>query len=100
MCQSGGVSGVVEQVRNILRIHSSLDNLKSQSLFVGVQELAVAGTALTEWPVVVSSYKFPRHVLTNEVCTARCGAFFVLASNSTTVWLCLVKSVSFISICG
>ena len=32
-------------------------------------------------------------VLTNEVCTAWSDAFFVLASNGTTVWLCLVKSV-------
>ena len=39
-------------------------------------------------------------VLTNEVCTALSEAFFVLASNGTTVWLCLVKSVSFISLGG
>ena len=34
-------------------------------------------------------------VLTNEVCTAWSEAFFVLASNGSTVWLCLVKIVSF-----
>ena len=39
-------------------------------------------------------------VLTNEVCTAWRDAFFVLASNGTTVWLCLVKSVSFIPVGG
>ena len=39
-------------------------------------------------------------VLTNEVCTAWSDAFFVLASNGTTVWSCLVKSVSFISLGG
>ena len=36
-------------------------------------------------------------VLTNEVCTAWSDAFFVFASNGSAVWLCLVKSVSFIS---
>ena len=30
-------------------------------------------------------------VLTNEVCTAWSDAFFMFASNSSTVWLCLVK---------
>ena len=35
-------------------------------------------------------------VLKNEVCTAWNDAFFVLASNGTTDWLCLVKGVSFI----
>ena len=39
-------------------------------------------------------------VLTNEVCTAWSDAFFVLASNGTTVWLGLVKSVSYISLSG
>ena len=39
-------------------------------------------------------------VLTNEVCTAWSDAFFVFASNGSTVWLCLVKSVSFISLGG
>ena len=39
-------------------------------------------------------------VLTNEVCTAWSDSFLVLASNGTTVWLCLVKSVSFISLGG
>ena len=39
-------------------------------------------------------------VLTNEGCTAWSDAFFVLAINGTTVWLCLVKSVSFISLGG
>ena len=39
-------------------------------------------------------------VLTNEVCTAWSDSFLVLASNGNTVWLCLVKSVSFISISG
>ena len=37
-------------------------------------------------------------VLTNEVCTAWSAYFLVLASNGTTFWLCLVKSVSFISL--
>ena len=39
-------------------------------------------------------------VLTNEVCTAWSDAFFMLASNGTTVWLCIVNSVSFISMGG
>ena len=30
-------------------------------------------------------------LLTNEVCTAWSDAFFVLVSNGTTVWLCLVN---------
>ena len=38
--------------------------------------------------------------MTNEVCTAWSDAFFVFASNDSTVWLCLVKSVSFISLGG
>ena len=38
-------------------------------------------------------------VLTNEVCTAWSNALFVLASNGTTVWLCIVKvSASFPSV--
>ena len=36
-------------------------------------------------------------VLTNEVCTAWSDAFFVFASNGSTVWLCLV-SPSFLSV--
>ena len=70
---------------------------------------------MTEWPVVVSSDRFPRHllqfntllsvmlsiaVLTNEVCDCCSDAFFVFASNGSRVWLCLVKSVSFISLGG
>ena len=39
-------------------------------------------------------------VLTNEGCTAWSDAFFVLSSNGNIVWLCLVKSVSFISFGG
>ena len=34
-------------------------------------------------------------VLRNEVCIAWSDSFLVLASNGNTVWLCLVKSVSF-----
>ena len=39
-------------------------------------------------------------VLTNGVCIAWSFYFLVLASNGNIVWLCLVKSVSFISIGG
>ena len=37
-------------------------------------------------------------VLTNEVCIAWSDSFLVVASNGNTVWLFLVKSVSFISL--
>ena len=39
-------------------------------------------------------------VLTNEVCIAWSDTFLVFASNGNTVWLCLVISVSFISLGG
>ena len=60
---------------------------------------------MTECPIVVSSLiggsqKFNTLLsvmLSIEVCTAWSDAFFVLASNGTTVWLCIVKNVSFIS---
>ena len=39
-------------------------------------------------------------MLTNEVCIAWSNYFLVLDSNGNTVWLCLVKSVSFISLGG
>ena len=39
-------------------------------------------------------------VLTNGVCIAWSYSFLVLSSNGNPVWLCLVKSVSFISLGG
>ena len=39
-------------------------------------------------------------VLTTEVCTAWSDVVFVFASNGSTVWLCLVKIVPFISLGG
>ena len=83
--------------------------------------------AVTQWPErgcdTVARYRLVRHVsssligggrlsntllsvmlsiavLTNEVCIAWSYSFLVLASNDNTVWLCLVKSVSFIFLGG
>ena len=39
-------------------------------------------------------------VLTNEVCIAWIHSFLMFASNGNTVWFCLVKNVSFISLGG
>ena len=39
-------------------------------------------------------------VLTNEVCNAWSDYFLALASSGTTVWLFLMKCVSFISLGG
>ena len=113
------MSIAVEQVGNILRIHSTVWTTwiisLLQSLFLGIKEFALTGTEVWQsWPLsqqigflvicrwyrlskTLSSVMLSLSLLTYEVWISWSESFVVLAGNGNTVWLCMVNSVSFIS---